>query len=71
MHKTGVLHGANTSDERGKGANNGDKAGKKDGFAAVFFKELLSFVNVFLVDEGDVGVINDFLSEKMTDPVIG
>ena len=71
MHEAGVLHGTNTSDERGKGANNGDKAGKKNGFATVFFEELLSFVNVFLVDERDIGVVNDFLSEKMTDPVIG
>jgi len=71
MHKTGVLHGANTSDERGKGANNGDKAGKKDGFATVFFEKLLGFVDVLLVNEGDIGVVNDFLSEKMTDPVIG
>jgi hypothetical protein len=71
MHKTGVLHGANTSDEGGKGANNGDKAGKKDGFSTVFFEKLLGFVDVLLVNEGDIGVVDDFLSEKMTDPVIG
>lgn len=71
MHKTGVLHGANTSDEGSESANDGDETSKKNGFATVFFEELLSFVNVFLVDERDIGVVNDFLSEKMTDPVIG
>ena len=71
MHKAGVLHGTNASDKRGEGTNNRDKASKQNSFASVFFEELLSFVDVLLVDEGYPRVINDFLTEKVADPVVG
>jgi len=37
----------------------------------MFFEELLSLVDVFLVYEGDFGIIDNFLSEEMAKPVVG
>lgn len=71
MHKARVLHGANASDEGSESSNDGDETSKKNGFAPVFFEELLGFVDVFLVDERYLGVVDDFLSKKVTNPVVG
>lgn len=54
--KAGAIHRANTSDEWGESANNGDEASEDDGFATVLRVEGASALEVFgFEDRGEAG----------------
>merc|ERR1719321_1970050 len=51
LGELGVLHGADSSDERGKGADNGDEACEHNGLPAVLLVEFLGLVDVLALEE--------------------
>ncbi len=64
-----VIHFADAGDKGGKSSDDGDKAGEKDGLAAVFVVEVLGFIEVFLFDE--FGFFRENLgADKVADPVV-
>jgi len=68
-NKLAVMHLADTGNKWGKGSNNWDKSGQKDGFAPMFSVKLLGFVYMFLID-GNFWVVYKFLAKEMTYPVV-
>lgn len=63
------MHLADTGHEGSEGADNGDEPGEKNSFTAMTRKKMVGFVYVFLI-ERNFGVGDDFLTKKMTDPII-
>src|SRR4051794_16202225 len=49
--KVGVLHGADTGHEGGKGTDDRDKARKDDGFATMFRIETLRAFQIFALEQ--------------------
>ena len=52
--KLAVGHGANTSHEGGKGANDGDEASDDDGLSTIFFIKGVGAVKVLFFQESDI-----------------
>lgn len=66
----GIMHFTDTGDERSKSPNNRDKAGEKNGFAAVFIKKFICLIDMLFID-GNMRIGDDFFTKEMTDPIIG
>lgn len=58
-----VIHVAHARHERRERPHNRHKSGNDDGFAAVFFVEVVGFVQVFLLENARVGVGKQLFAE--------
>jgi len=68
--ETPVPHGTDPGNERGEGADERDKTGNEDCSTAVFFKEPVGTVNIFLFHQGREPFKEKMKSHIIPDPVI-
>jgi len=68
-NKFWVVHGADAGDKGSKGADNGDKTGQDDSFAAVFLVKNLSLAKMLFFEE-TVIFFKNFRAKKMTNPIV-
>lgn len=65
-----VIHPADAGYKWGKCPDNGNKPGQEDSLATMFFEKCVGLVDVLLMN-GNPGIGNKPVTEKVTDPVVG
>lgn len=65
-----ILHCPHTRHKRRESTYNRHEPREDDRFASILLVELFRFVDVFLIDKFNVRIINNFSSEKMSDPIV-
>ena len=66
-----ISHPSDTSHKRSEGPDNGDKAGDDDCLTAMFFIELMGFVQILFVKKTNVFLMKDPWSHKISYYIIG
>ena len=66
-----VVHLADTSNDGGEGAHDGDELGQGDGLATVALEEVRGTVHVLLLEQTGVGLVEDRGSRLAADEVAG